>query len=170
MWRLRWIIDHVFGASEANIIMSIPLSPSSQPDIIIWPFTPSGQYLVKSGYRFLQEKFRSSSKISLRLEVFGKIYGVWRFLAKLKILCSKLVGKLCQSKQTCFTKKSSKMACVKTARRVVIITHIWFSFALMCRLCGTRFKEATCPFNHIYNLSKERKVEFQHLHLATTMI
>ena len=53
-WRNN-IIDHVFNVQEAEIIKSIPLSSTTQPDALIWPFTPSGTYSVKSGYRFLLE-------------------------------------------------------------------------------------------------------------------
>lgn len=53
-WRTN-VIDHVFGVAEVEVIKSIPLSSSSQQDMLIWPFTPTGQYSVKSGYRFLHE-------------------------------------------------------------------------------------------------------------------
>lgn len=53
-WRYD-IIDHVFGVAEADVIKSIPISSSSQPDVLVWPFTLSGQYSIKSGYKFLQE-------------------------------------------------------------------------------------------------------------------
>lgn len=53
-WRYD-IIDHVFGVAEADVIKSIPFSSSSQPDVLVWPFTLSGQYSIKLGYKFLQE-------------------------------------------------------------------------------------------------------------------
>lgn len=62
-WRNE-VIDHVFNAQEAETIKSIPLSSTNQPDQLIWPFTLSGHYSVKSGYRFLHEnskKFQSST-------------------------------------------------------------------------------------------------------------
>ena len=62
-WRNE-VIDHVFNAREAGTIKSIPLSSTNQPDQLIWHFTPSGHYSVKSGYRFLHEnskKFQSST-------------------------------------------------------------------------------------------------------------
>ena len=58
-WRGE-VIDHAFNLVEAEVIKSIPLSSSSQANTLIWPFTPSGQYLVKSGYRFLQENAENS--------------------------------------------------------------------------------------------------------------
>ena len=53
-WRTE-VIDHVFTIQEAETIKNIPLSSTHQTDVLIWPFTPSGNYSVKSGYRFLHE-------------------------------------------------------------------------------------------------------------------
>ena len=58
-WRGE-VINHVFNQADAEVIKSIPLSSSSQADLLTWPFTPSGQYTVKSGYRFLQENAENS--------------------------------------------------------------------------------------------------------------
>ena len=52
------LVDGVFYDFEATIIKNIPLCRSIQNDILIWPFTPDGNYTVKSGYRFLQEASR----------------------------------------------------------------------------------------------------------------
>ena len=35
------VVDHVFERAEAEIIKSIPLSFTSQPDALVWPFTLS---------------------------------------------------------------------------------------------------------------------------------
>ena len=54
----RWrtdVIDHVFNVQEAETIKNIPLSSTNQTDVLVWPFTPLGNYSVKSGYRFLHE-------------------------------------------------------------------------------------------------------------------
>ena len=53
-WRTD-VIEHLFDPAEAAIIKGIPLCSSSQRDKVIWPFTPSGHYTVKSGYHFLYE-------------------------------------------------------------------------------------------------------------------
>ena len=53
-WRTE-VIEHVFVLAEAAAIKSSPLPSSNQRDKLIWPFTPNGQYTVKSGYRFLYE-------------------------------------------------------------------------------------------------------------------
>ena len=49
------IIDHVFNEQEAEAIKNIPLSSTNQTDVLVWPFTPFGNYSIKSGYRFLFE-------------------------------------------------------------------------------------------------------------------
>lgn len=51
-WR-NDVIDHVFEIVEVAVIKGIPLSSFNQKEKLIWPFTPSSQYSVKSSYRFL---------------------------------------------------------------------------------------------------------------------
>ena len=48
-WREE-VIDQVFYDFEATIIKNIPLCRFIQDDVLIWPFNPDGEYLVKSGY------------------------------------------------------------------------------------------------------------------------
>ena len=50
------VIDHCFNVTEAAVIKSIPLISSPQLDKLIWPFTPTGMYSVKSRYKFLSEE------------------------------------------------------------------------------------------------------------------
>ncbi|XP_065628492.1 uncharacterized protein LOC136067104 [Quercus suber] len=68
-WRNN-IIDHVFNVQEAEMIKSIPLSSTTQLDTLIWPYTPSGVYSVKSGYRFLLE---NSAQFQNRKAEFHRI-------------------------------------------------------------------------------------------------
>lgn len=42
---------------EAAMIKKIPLCHT---DALTWPFNPTGEYSVKSGYKFLQEEFQNS--------------------------------------------------------------------------------------------------------------
>ena len=49
------VIDQVFYDFKVAIIKNIPLCCSIQDDVLIQPFNPDREYLVKSGYRFLQE-------------------------------------------------------------------------------------------------------------------
>ena len=47
------LLQQLFCARDIALIESIPLCSSKVDDTLIWPFTPSGSYTVKSGYRFL---------------------------------------------------------------------------------------------------------------------
>ena len=78
-WRTD-VIDHVFSNIEAEAIKSIPLSSSQQQDTLIWPFTPSRHYSVKSGYRFLHEN-------ELPDQGSATNSGFWRDIWSLNVPC-----------------------------------------------------------------------------------
>ena len=61
---------------EAKVIKSIPLSSTTQPDILIWPFTPSGIYSVKSGYRFLLENSAQFQSIYQDVEFWKNVWSL----------------------------------------------------------------------------------------------
>lgn len=48
------LIEAYFFEWEANIIKNIPLCQSIQEDVLIWPFSPNGEYSVQTSYKFLQ--------------------------------------------------------------------------------------------------------------------
>ena len=48
------VIDGLFVPEEADIIKSIPLSRLPTKDKLYWPWTQTGKYNCKSGYRFLK--------------------------------------------------------------------------------------------------------------------
>ena len=48
------VIDGLFVPEEADIIKSIPLSRFPTEDKLYWPWTQTGKYNCKSGYRFLK--------------------------------------------------------------------------------------------------------------------
>ena len=58
------------------MIKAIPLSSSSQVDTLIWPFNPSGQYSVKSGYKFLQECAENSHASVQESAFWKKVWGL----------------------------------------------------------------------------------------------
>ena len=79
-WRTE-VIDHVFTIQEAETIKNIPLSSTHQTDVLIWPFTLSGNYFVKSGYQFLQENSNVEVLINLvtrrwRTEVIDHVFTI----------------------------------------------------------------------------------------------
>ena len=54
-WDLA-LLQGLFNSQEVEIISSIPLRNNHVEDKLVWPFTLSGMYTVKSGYRFLTKK------------------------------------------------------------------------------------------------------------------
>ena len=56
--------DEVLDANllrfEADMIKKIPLCHMDQVDTLTWPFTPTREYIVKSGYTFLQHEYQNS--------------------------------------------------------------------------------------------------------------
>ena len=49
------MIEGIFTPTEAEQILRIPLARQQCADELYWPFTQSGSYTTKSGYRFLKE-------------------------------------------------------------------------------------------------------------------
>ena len=53
MWNEQ-LIDGLFVPEEAELVKKILLSRHSVDDKLFWPWTQSGTYSCKSGYRFLK--------------------------------------------------------------------------------------------------------------------
>ncbi|KAK9985249.1 hypothetical protein SO802_030200 [Lithocarpus litseifolius] len=61
----RWnhsVIDGVFTPEEAELIKSLPLPQQGVEDRLFWPFTQTGTYTSKSGYRFLKSEEESTDR------------------------------------------------------------------------------------------------------------
>ncbi|XP_050251971.1 uncharacterized protein LOC126698639 [Quercus robur] len=57
------LLHGLFTPHEAELIASIPLCLTKVKDVMVWPFTPSGCYTVKSGSKFLvAEQTRSQQR------------------------------------------------------------------------------------------------------------
>ena len=55
----RWneeLVDGLFVTEDDDLIKKIPLSRNAIEDTLYWPYTLSGNYSCKSGYRFLKEE------------------------------------------------------------------------------------------------------------------
>ena len=52
-WWNTHLIDLCFYPPKAKLIKSLPLCSTFQPDTLIWSKENSGNYLVKTGYKFL---------------------------------------------------------------------------------------------------------------------
>ncbi|GKE72595.1 F-box domain containing protein, partial [Tanacetum coccineum] len=49
-WNVRLLREHI-SATEAEMVLQIPISRTSSTDKLVWNFDPKGQYIVKSGYK-----------------------------------------------------------------------------------------------------------------------
>lgn len=71
------LLQACFLARDISLIKSIPLSSNRIEDTLFWPFTPSGVYTVKSGYRFLYNNLRMDEvdyqleETTLRKKIWG---------------------------------------------------------------------------------------------------
>ena len=74
-WRNE-VVDHVFNVQEVEIVKGIPLSSTNQPDKLIWSFTPSSNYSVKSGYKFLLENSEQFQRPTQGIGFWKKVWGM----------------------------------------------------------------------------------------------
>ena len=75
------LIHGMFIPQEANMIMSIPLCQSFAEDKLIWPFSPSGIYTVKSGSKFLANE----NELSSALGDSSQSTRVWKIIWELSV-------------------------------------------------------------------------------------
>ena len=74
-WRSD-VIDYVSTVQDAETIKSIPLNSTTQLDALIWPFTPSGIYSIKLGYRFLLENSAQFHNTGQDIEFWKKVWNL----------------------------------------------------------------------------------------------
>lgn len=63
------------------MIMSIPLCRSYVEDKLVWPFTPSSTYSVKTGYRFLAKE----NSVNIAPVILNQDVGVWKLIWGLSV-------------------------------------------------------------------------------------
>ena len=61
--------------------MSIPLCHSYVEDKLVWPFTPSSTYSMKTTYRFLAKE----NSVNIASVILGQDVGVWKLIWGLPI-------------------------------------------------------------------------------------
>ena len=77
----RWneeMVDGLFVEEDAKLIKKIPLSRHVTKDTLYWPYSTSGTYSCKSGYRFLKEEEElqlNSKLLQFVISGFGRKYG-----------------------------------------------------------------------------------------------
>ena len=77
----RWhseSLRNLFMQRDVELIESIPLSSIPTEDSLIWPFTPTGIYLVKSGYNFLvkNNSFNNNEYHPESNKLWKKVWGL----------------------------------------------------------------------------------------------
>ena len=80
----RWdenLLHGLFVPEEVSLIKNIPLCITSVEDKLVWPFTASGEYTVKSGYNFLV-KVNSNTQAQGQLDQDN---GIWKLIWGLRI-------------------------------------------------------------------------------------
>ena len=58
VWDLG-LVQRLFFPWEVDLIRRIPVSEEFVVDLLIWPFTPTGEYSVRSAYRMLESIART---------------------------------------------------------------------------------------------------------------
>ena len=76
-WNIPLLHD-IFLPRDVSLIKSIPLSNLAAEDKLLWPFTPSGTYSVKSGYQFLckAQRFDDNSYQPDTDSIWRKVWGL----------------------------------------------------------------------------------------------
>ena len=166
-WRNN-IIDHVFNVQEAEVIKNIPLSLTTQPDILIWPFTPSGSYSVKSGYRFLLEnsaQFQSTDhdaeywKNVWSLEVPSKIKNfVWRASKDALPVKKNLLHRRISQDGQCEICKAGDEDCLHALFFCPEVQAMWIAdpqWKWLTKMCGSTMKDI---FKRVFSEKKDAEL------------
>ena len=99
----RWneeLVDGLFVTEDADLIKKIPLSRNAAEDTLYWPYSPTGNYSCKSGYRFLKQEAEMESNLQTppicEKWLWKKIWEMRDPPQRLKIFCGELAVLLCQ--------------------------------------------------------------------------
>lgn len=125
-------IDGLFAPTEAELIKRIPLARKACADELFWPFTQSGKYTSKSGYRFLkdaQDGLDGSEKQPV--QIFWRKIWVLGVPNKMK----NLVWRTC---------KDSIPTLVNLRRRSIAVSS-------RCARCSRKMKSDFLPCGHVGN-------------------
>ena len=79
--RRQWtvdMIDRLFNTEEAELIKSIQLSREASEDVLFWPHSSNGQYICKTGYRFLKMEVELNGEPQVTTNDEKQLWkGVW---------------------------------------------------------------------------------------------
>ena len=79
------LLHGLFTPHKVELIASIPLCLNKVEDVVVWPFTPSGCYTVKSGSKFLAAELSRNQQPSPAPNDNGLWKMIWGFLVPPKV-------------------------------------------------------------------------------------
>ncbi|XP_040987788.1 uncharacterized protein LOC121235507 [Juglans microcarpa x Juglans regia] len=111
-WKLD-LVSQVFDEEEADLILSLPISPMGAEDRLIWDLTKDGKYTVRSAYHVQQQERRQ--RVGETSEA-GRGEVIWKYIWKLGVPGSvkhflwKLANNILLTKQNLYQRKIVKNA------------------------------------------------------------
>lgn len=134
------LINHLFVPSEAEAIMSMPISLLNRQDQLIWNHTPNGTFSVSSAYRWL-----SKQKRQVRPEPEGcnnkvlensMLKGLWKLKVKgkIKLFLWRALHQLLPTNSQLVQKRLNVDAICKTCREEI---ETWSTFSSIARNCNS---------------------------------
>ena len=71
-------IQSIFSPRDAELIQSIPSSSIPMANKLVWPYSPTGVYIVKSGYQFLcrSQNFEDNDYHPFETNLWKKVWGL----------------------------------------------------------------------------------------------
>ena len=114
------LLQGLFSSQEVELIMSIPLCRTYIEDKLIWLYTSSGNYTVKSGIIFLllQKWTRPPQPIWDMMEGFGSLFRASRFQIRWRISYGEPAKKHYLWRKTWDGDKSLRMTLVITVNQM----------------------------------------------------
>ena len=116
----------------------MPPCHSIQEDVLIWPFSPDGEYIDQTGYKFLQKQYMASEP---RSSDDTKLQPLWKKIWGLKVpgKVKHLVWRAC---------KNALPTKTNLLKRQVVTSDV-------CELCNLHTKDsahALCHYPKLENL------------------
>ena len=169
-WWNIGLIELCFYLPVAQLIESLPLCSTPEPDTLVWPKEKLGNYSVKSGYKLLCELHDLDSN---RPQVLDSQKTFWKSIWKMKVpgkikhFLWKAAQTRCQQKKTWWSVKFSKNQFAIVALEIQ---------KMYCMLCGdvkvwkwsgnlnvagwTNLEQAWAPFRIYFKKSKKNLLFF----------
>ncbi|GJX77036.1 reverse transcriptase [Tanacetum coccineum] len=146
-WNVSLLREHI-SATEAEMVLQIPISRTGSTDKLVWHFDPKGQYTVKSGYKH-------AIALKSTRDVIGESSAnpsskFWKYIwhipvqPKIKLFLWKAISNLISTKENLFRRNCSPSpaclicdVCVKSVEHLLFecawIRLVWFGSPICFR-------------------------------------